>query len=284
MMRLILSSLLLTLVVPFAYAFEAPPNDGFVTDTAGVLTPEQEADLEEKLRIYREQTSNEIAILIVPSLQGEEIADVAVEIGRAWGIGDDDNNNGILLLMSYEDRAFFLATGYGLEGAIPDVVAKGIVETDILPHFREGRYYEGFIAGLEAIRKHVGGEYTAERYAVQEDGSWLVSLLLFSFFVFLQWGFAIMARTKSWWLGGVFGGALGVILTFIFSFWYSIPILVLLGLFLDYVVSKNYQSHAKTKWWAGGGWGPGGGGGGGRGGFGGFGGGSFGGGGAGGKW
>ena len=122
-MRLILSSLLATLVIPFALAFEVPPNDGFVTDTAGVLTEDQEADLEQKLQIYREQTSNEIAILIVDSLKGEVIADVAVQIGRAWGIGTKDNDNGILLLMAYQEREIFLGTGYGLEGAVPDIVA-----------------------------------------------------------------------------------------------------------------------------------------------------------------
>ena len=281
-MRLILSSLLATLVIPFAFAYEVPPNDGFVTDTAGVLTEDQEADLEQKLQIYREQTSNEIAILIVDSLKGEVIADVAVQIGRAWGIGTKDNDNGILLLMAYQEREIFLGTGYGLEGAVPDIVAKGIVETDMLPHFREGKFYEGFIAGLEALRRHIGGEYTAERYQ-EEEGSDFPPAAIFFVFILLQWLFAIMARTKSWWLGGIVGFILGVILTVIFALWLTIPLMVMLGLGLDYLISKNFQSRSKTKWWAGGGWGPGGSGGG-SGGFGGFGGGSFGGGGAGGRW
>lgn len=270
------------LVATSAYAFEVPPNDGFVTDIAGVLTSAEESALEAKLGAIRTATSNEIAILIVPSLKGEEIVDVAVDVGRKWGIGTEENDNGILILMSYEDKAIFLGTGYGLEGAVPDIVAKGIVDADIVPHFKEGRYAEGLEAGITALEKHIAGEYTAERYDTQPEGNISGFWIIFAVFIVLQWLGAIMARTKSWWLGGVLGGVLGIILTILISFWLAIPIFVALGLGLDYLVSRNYQSRGKTKWWAGGGWGPGGSGGGG--GFGGFGGGSFGGGGAGGHW
>ncbi|OGJ56700.1 hypothetical protein A2706_00725 [Candidatus Peribacteria bacterium RIFCSPHIGHO2_01_FULL_51_35] len=278
--RLLLAAFLLFSSAP-AFALDIPVNDGFMTDAAGVLSAEDEAGIEKILSDYREATSNEIAVLIIPSLDGADIAERTVEIGRAWGVGTGENDNGILLLIAHEERKLFLATGYGLEGAVPDIVAKGIIETDIVPHFRDGNYAAGILAGVQALRMHIGGEYTAERYAEEKDTSGMWGFLLFFLFIMLQWLAAIMARTKSWWMGGIFGGAFGILLAVIISFWLAIPILVLLGLLLDYVISKNYKSRGKTKWWAGGGWGPGGGGGGG---FGGFRGGSFGGGGAGGSW
>ncbi|MEK7591544.1 MAG: TPM domain-containing protein [Patescibacteria group bacterium] len=274
--------MLLTPFFAFA-AFQAPANDGFVTDTAGVLTPEQDATLEKILSEYRAKTSNEIAVLIVPTLAGRPAADVAVEIGRAWGVGTKENDNGILMLIAHKDREILLATGYGIEGVVPDVVAGGIMEEDILPNFREGKYFEGIQAGIEALQRHIGGEYTAERYAKEEDFSAWGGTILFFVFIFIQWLGAILARTKSWWLGGVLGGILGLVLAFMTNWWIAIPYFVVFGLIVDYVVSESYHARGKTSWWAGGSWGPGGSGGSG-GGFGGFGGGSFGGGGYRGRW
>jgi len=270
------------LVAAQVYAFEIPPNDGFVTDSAQVLTSSEEETIENILKAYRQETSNEIAILIVDSMEGEVIADTAFEVGRTWGVGTEENNNGILILIAYSDRELFIATGYGLEGAVPDIVAKGIIDLDIVPHFRDGNYADGILAGVDSLKKHIGGEYTAERYSSGGGANIDYAWLFFMIFVLLQWFIAILARTKSWWLGGVFGAVAGVILVLLFSWWLTIPLLAAIGLLLDYVVSKNYKkSRGNAAWWAGGGWG---GGGRGGGGFGGFGGGSFGGGGAGGGW
>ena len=262
MKRIALSLFALLLVPTLSLAaFQVPTNDGFVTDTTGVLTAEQDATLEQRLMDYQKQTSNEIAVVMVPSLDGESIADAAVEVGRAWGIGDEEKDNGVLLLIAHDDRELFLATGYGLEGAVPDIVAKGIVEKDILPHFREGNYYDGITAGLDALEMHIAGEYTADRYLAEDESDWgaFGGAFIFFLFILLQWFGAIMARTKSWWLGGVLGGVLGLILAFVLAWWIAIPFFVLFGLALDYAISKNYKSRGKTKWWAGGGWGPGGG-------------------------
>ncbi|MBU0766350.1 TPM domain-containing protein [Patescibacteria group bacterium] len=263
-----------------AYAFDIPPNDGFITDVAEVLSSSEEENIESILKTYKQETSNEIAILIVDSMKGAVIADTAFEVGREWGVGAEENDNGILILISYSDRELFIATGYGLEGAVPDIVAKGIIDEDIVPHFRDGNYSEGILAGIDSLKKHIGGEYTADRYDGGDGANIDFAWLFFVIFILLQWIIAIIARTKSWWLGGVFGTVAGIILTLIFSWWLTIPLLAVIGLLLDYVVSKNYKkSRGNVAWWAGGGKG-----GGGRGGFGGFGGGSFGGGGAGGSW
>lgn len=266
-------------------AFLVPANDGFVTDIAAILTDDQESALETKLRQYKEKTSNEIAIVILPDLAGEPIENAGLEIGRKWGIGSK-KNNGILMLVDYTGRNVRFDVGYGLEGAVPDIVTKGIIEMDIVPNFRDGKYGEGLAAAVDALEKHIGGEFTADRYADTESGGPSGGLLFLIAFLLFQWLVSILGRTKSWWLGGVFGGVGGVILAFAFGWWLTIPVLIPLGLFLDFLVSKNYHSRGRTSWWAGGGWGPGGGfgSGGGRGGFGGFGGGGFGGGGGSGRW
>jgi len=272
-------ALILSVYALPVFALDIPPNDGFMTDAAGLLEPSQEVALESKLAAYQRKTSNEIAILIAPSLEGEAIADAAVQIGREWGVGSA-KNNGIFLLLDADTRDIFIATGYGLEGAVPDIVTKGIIENDIAPHSREGNLYEGLVAGVDALEKHIGGEYTADRYSTTElPGFGFILLFLFFGLDFLA---AVLGRSKSWWLGGVMGGVFGIILTALFSWWLTIPLLIALGSLFDFMVSKNPgRSRGRRGPWSGGGFG---GGGSGGGGFGGFGGGSFGGGGAGGKF
>lgn len=267
-----------------AQEFTVPVNDGFVTDDIGLLSAEEEQALEQELTAYAQETSNEVAVVILRTLSGSVASDVAVEIGRKWGVGTD-KDNGILLLIAYESRDIWISTGYGLEGAVPDIVAHGIAERDMAPLFREGDYAEGIAAGIDALKKHIGGEYTAERYAESGDGAGAIGWLVFLGFIFFDWFAALLGRSKSWWLGGAFGALGGIVLTALYSWWVSIPVLVLLGLLFDYIVSKNGGNRRGR---GGGFWGGPGGGfggrGGGGGGFGGFGGGSFGGGGGGSKW
>ncbi|MDO8468378.1 MAG: TPM domain-containing protein [Candidatus Peribacter sp.] len=276
-----------------ALAFDVPPNDGFVTDTANVLSAEEKTQISETLTAYQKETSNQIAVLIVNTLNGEPIADVAVQVGRKWGVGTKENNNGILILVAYSDREIFLATGYGLEGAVPDIVAKGIIEQEISPKFRDGDYAGGIKAGITALQKHIGGEYTADRYATSSEGSsgGFVPFLFFFVIILLQWAVVFLGRTKSWWLGGVLGGVCGIGLAVVFGWWLTIPLLLIVGLLIDFIASKTYRPGRPGRRGGRGGWGGMMGGGGfgsggssSGGGFGGFGGGSFGGGGAGGKW
>ena len=270
------------LLTPTAHALEIPPNDGFVTDIAGILSQSEEETLEQTLSSYRDETSNEIAILTLSSLEGEVIADLAFEVGRKWGVGGEKNDNGIMIVMSYEDRKIFLATGYGLEGAVPDIVARGIIERDILPQFRDGNYYQGFANGIESLKMHIGGEYTPERYESPDIP--IPSVFgIFLFFIFIEILAAFLGKSKSWWLGGVIGAVFGCLLVVLYSWWLSIPILTLIGLLFDYIVSKKRKGGGGRRGRRGGFW-TGSGGSGSSGGFGGFSGGSFGGGGAGGSW
>lgn len=262
-------------------AFSVPPNDGYVTDVAGILTASEKDELQTKIFEYKRRTSNEIAVVILPNLEGYAIEDVGLEIARKWGIGSSSKNNGILILVDYAGHNVRFDVGYGLEGVVPDIVAKGIIDTDIVPHFRNGQYAAGLNSAVDALEKHIGGEYTADRYEQKQDSP-VPGVAFLAGMIFIQWLLSILGRSKSWWLGGVFGGIGGIAIAILFGWWLPIPFLVAAGLLLDYVVSKNYQARGRTSWWAGGG--PGRFGGGSSGGFGGFGGGSFGGGGASGRW
>lgn len=281
---LIIGALALFTLCGRAFAFDVPVNDGLVTDDANILTAEQEDVLRADLLSYEQQTSNQIAVLTVQTLDGMEPMEAAVEVGRSWGVGTE-KDNGILILVSYEDRTVTIATGYGLEGAVPDLVAHGITEETIVPYFREGEFYEGIAAGIDDLKKHIGGEYTAERFE-EGNGFSFGPWMFFLFFILVDWFAALLGRSKSWWLGGIIGGVLGIVLTILYSWWISIPVFVLLGSLFDYIVSKQGTRRGGRGNWRSGGWGGGLGGGGSSsgGGFGGFGGGSFGGGGSTSKW
>ncbi len=270
-------------VAPISHALEPlPVNNGYITDEASIINANDVVILNAELAQYEKETSNQIAVVIIKSLQGEAIEDVALQIARKWGIGQKGKDNGILVLIAYDDRQARIEVGYGLEGAVPDIIAKGIIDKDLIPAFRDGQYKTGIENAIDSLKKHIGGEYTADRYK-QEEGSMFDGFLPLILLLGIQWLLAVLGRTKSWWLGGVFGGVGGIVLSILYGWFLSIPFLILLGLALDFFVSQNYHRRGQTSFFAGGNWGPGGSSRSG-GGFGGFGGGGFGGGGASGRW
>lgn len=281
---LLLPAFLVAAFAPIALAeFEVPPNDNYVTQLIQMISPEQEEELETKLAQYEKDTSNQIAILLVDTMSGASLVDAAVETGRAWGVGTKEHNNGVLLMIAVRDREATMQIGYGLEGALPDIVVGGILQEDLKPNLMEAKYYEGLLATIDAIEKRAAGEYTADRYN-ESTGFPGGTLLLFIVLIAGQFFASVFAKSRSWWAGGVVGGVAGLILAFFWNWWLSIPFLVIVGLVLDYVVSSNpnlmRSRRGRGTWGGGGGFG----GGGSGGGFGGFGGGSFGGGGGSMKW
>ena len=132
-----------------------------VNDFAGVLTPDQQQVLESKLVQFDDSTSTQIAVVIIPNLDGYDVADYAVQLGRAWGVGGKQFNNGVVLLISKEDRKLNISTGYGVEGALPDITANHIINELIVPKFKGNDYYGGIDRGTDAIMKATLGEYKA---------------------------------------------------------------------------------------------------------------------------
>lgn len=275
----------------------APTN--YVTDFANILSEETENQLNAKLQSFDTETSTQIFVATVNSLEGNDISEYAVELGREWKIGTTENN-GLLILVAPNERKVWIATGYGLEGIYPDALTQQVIQNNILPRFKEGNYDQGVIAGVDASISIVKGETFDVTPA--DSGNLLQKLLkgIFSniefvfIFVFLFGQFLIstLASSKSWWLGGVIGAAAGVIIGVAFGFLFAgvigIILLTISGLVLDYFVSKSgwgkRTGRNGNNWivWGGPGGSSSGFGGGSS--FGGGGGGSFGGGGSGGSW
>ena len=143
-----------------------PPR--LVNDFTGTLSSTQSARLEQKLVRFNDTTSTQITVVLVNSLAGYDKAQFADLLGEQWGVGQAGKDNGIVVLIkpktSGERGEAFIAPGYGLEGAVPDAVAKRIVEEEMIPEFKRNDYYEGIEKGTNTLMALTAGEYTADEY------------------------------------------------------------------------------------------------------------------------
>ena len=148
------------LFLPFSVVAQQnlPAPQGYVNDFAGILS--NRPLIEQELADFDAQTSNEIAVVTVSSLDGSPIEDYAVRLFENWQIGKKDKDNGVLLLVAPHEKEVRIEVGYGLEGALPDITASSIIRNEILPHFKENDYTAGTAAGISAIMLAVQGEYT----------------------------------------------------------------------------------------------------------------------------
>ena len=128
-----------------------PELSGRVVDQADLLPPEHEAALSQRLEALERQSSRQLVVATVTSLNGLEIEDYGYQLGRHWGIGQEGANNGVVLLVAPNERKVRIEVGYGLEGVMTDALSSQIVRNDILPYFREGDFRGGINAGVEAI-------------------------------------------------------------------------------------------------------------------------------------
>src|ERR1700683_5262729 len=167
MKKLLLPLLIFTCLFTTAQNIPAPPNPPrLVNDFAHVMTSDQIEQLESKLVAYDDSTSIQIAVITVPSTGDYAIEDYALKILRDWKVGNKKTNNGMVILAAIQDHKVYIATGYGMEGSVPDITAKEIVEDEIVPNFKENNYYRGFDLAADAIIKASAGEYKApEGYA-----------------------------------------------------------------------------------------------------------------------
>lgn len=302
LLSLVLCLVFAVLVVPLGTALVAaqtfPELKGYVNDYAGVMTAQGKEQLETRLSQLEKDTTAQVFVATIKSLEGGEIQDYANRLFEAWKIGQKDKNNGVLLLVALDDRKMWIEVGYGLEPIITDARAGRIRDDNIIPAFKEGNYEKGITDGAAAIedyiRKGTPPAPLEENPVKNIFGDWIVAFFILSIITVYMSGF--MARSKSIWLGGIWGAIAGALIGLavggIAALIIGPIIFAALGLGTDYLLSKNYQKQVaagkSTQWhktWGGfGGFGGFGGGSGGGGGFGGGGGGMSGGGGAGGGW
>lgn len=164
---------------------QRPQPPRLVNDLAGVLGPAQKNSLEQMLVKFNDTTSTQITVVIVSDLYGYDPADFAYRIGENWGVGQKKFDNGIVVLVkpkiNRDKGRAFIATGYGVEGAVPDAIAKRIVENEMIPAFRNNDYYGGIEAAATTLMSLTSGEYSAEDYLKRTDepsGGWLVPIVV----------------------------------------------------------------------------------------------------------
>lgn len=262
---LILYILIFAGVKTFAIDYPARPNPPrLVNDLTGTLSSEEANALEQKLVRFNDSTSIQIAVVMLTSLDGYPIEQYATELGEKWGVGEKKSNNGVMLLVSMKEHQITIATGYGLEGAMPDALCRRIIENDIKPNFKEGQYYQGLDAGINQMIALSKGEYKATpTRKSRQQGPSIYSIFFILFIFIMIMAFKVRSVRRYSLLNGI-------------------------PFFVAWQLLNAASGRSSGRWsdFNGGGFGGGFGGGGdsGGGGFGGFGGGSFGGGGASGSW
>jgi uncharacterized protein len=280
-----------------------PPLEGKrVHDLAGALSSQTVQNLEMQLKVHQDSTGNQIAILILNSLQGESLEEYSLRVAHdEWKLGSGNNDNGVLLLIAIEDRKMRIEVGQGLEGVLTDALCSQIIRNEMAPEFRRGDYDAGVLLAINAIVQAIAGEYTAEQTVGENSEMSTGERILTGLFIFGILGIFTFAglSTKgggSWFLYAflipfyalfphVAVGFTGAVVVF-FTYLIGYPILRAIFKRKGWINKSNNGGSSGGGWSSGSGWFSSGGSGFGGGGGGGFsgGGGSFGGGGSSGSW
>ncbi len=201
-----------------------PPR--LVNDFVGILSSSERTQLEQKLRAYNDSTSTQITIVIVRTTEPYPIGDFAFQVGRKWGVGQQGKNNGLVLAWATQTRKIYIATGYGVEGAVPDAIAKRIISNTIVPAFKQEQWYQGLDAATTEIIQRLQGEYKGEPKSSSDDegaGTFFIVLIIFLIIIFIiarknrgggnnrnrggGWGGPVFLPTPGWGSGwGSSGG------------------------------------------------------------------------------
>lgn len=164
---------------------EIPEKQTSVYDYIGLLSASDKISLEEKLVRYSDTTSTQIVIAIISSTNGENINYLGAQWGQKWGIGQANEDNGVLILLAKDDRKIAINTGYGTEHLLTDAMSKRIIERDIIPFFKQNDYTGGLNRGVDAIFEVMTGEYEGTRQGDQVQFPVGFFFLLFIVFIII---------------------------------------------------------------------------------------------------
>jgi uncharacterized protein len=210
----------------FAHALDVPPLDKRVNDLAGMLPGDLAQQVEERLRHFEQVTSHQIAVLTIPSLEGDSLEDFSIRVAENWKIGQKHFDNGAILLVVRDDHKLRIEVGYGLEGVLPDAIASRIIHEVIIPRFRDKDFGGGIEAGLDAIMKVIEGEEFSKSDRRRMSGRNFDDIgkvfLLAALFlpVFISQLLAPRSRKHAMMLGGILGTAIGGTAA-AFSLWFG---------------------------------------------------------------
>ena len=199
--KTILVALVSATFTAFAFSLEVPAWTGPVNDLAQVMSPQQRQELTDYLTSLNNQTGIQMAVLTVPSLEGDSIEDFSFRTASAWKLGQEKEDNGALLVVSEGDRELRIEVGYGLEGLLTDAKSGLIIRNIITPHFRNGDYGTGIVEGIKNMvgiatedTQLISTEMTEEE---RFDGQSLVVAILFFSLYFAILTFAISKSVKA---------------------------------------------------------------------------------------
>ena len=192
-----------------ARSLEVPRPEGYVNDHAGLLSEREKARLDSLLRRFEAETTNQVVLLVIPSLEGESLEEFSMRVAEAWKPGRKGRDNGVIFLVAVNDRKARIEVGYGLEGVLTDAQSGRILRNLVFPAFREGDYSGGIQAGLVGILQSIQGEFPAQPVRqmapsrqARAKASGLLLPLLFFLLLFSRAG-------RFFLLGGLLGGMWG---------------------------------------------------------------------------
>jgi uncharacterized protein len=179
-------SLLLLLVTATAVAYNFPPLSGRVIDQANLLSATAEAELSAQLAAHEQKTTNQVVVVTLNSLEGDAIEEYGVALGRHWGIGQKERDNGVLLLVAPNERRMRIEVGYGLEGTLTDAISSVIIDRRLRPAFRAGDYEAGIRAGVDGILDVLENNTPEDLKApLQQDAVPIDTIIPIMFFLFV---------------------------------------------------------------------------------------------------
>lgn len=181
---------LLALIATPLSAQDFPALTGRVVDAADIIPPDVEAQLTAKLEALETQSQRQLVVTTVPDLQGYDISDYGYQLGRAWGIGDAERNDGTLLIVAPNDRKVRIEVGYGSEGYLTDALSSLIIQNQIIPQFKAGNMPAGIVAGTDAIISQLqlppdeAARIAQEAGEREQEGGFPVGALIWFGFIF----------------------------------------------------------------------------------------------------
>jgi uncharacterized protein len=189
-------------------ALDAPQLTGRVNDHAGMLSPETKQRLEQKLAAFEVETSNQIAVLTVPSLQGDDIDQFSIRVAEAWKLGQKGKDNGVLLVLAQAERKVRIEVGMGLQGVLPDITAGRIIRETMRPHLKSGNFDQGITVAVDSIIAATKGEFKGTGQSPQQHTAKKTSSSFVTFFLIAAVA-AVILGLFSRYLGGA-AGAVGL--------------------------------------------------------------------------
>ena len=198
--------LLLCCLPVAAHGLDVPRLQGYVNDYAGMISPSAKSKIEGELRVFEQSDSTQIVILTIPSLEGENIEEFGIRVAETWKIGQQVKDNGVILIVSKQDRKIRIEVGRGLEGKLTDLMAGRIIDQVIKPRFKQSDYDGGFISGVSSLIDATRGEFKAEQRPAHRRQKGFPPFLTFLLFFGI---FVIVLGSVSRILGGI-AGALGL--------------------------------------------------------------------------